>query len=181
MAIVHLPGHLNYIADAGSRLFSDDFQNLQGGKIVDETEPFILKKRDKLLLAANKPPHAHIEKRIFKKKNTKRFKPQLNISSTFYKKALKQHARDYTHNEKLIKHSPTNVSTGSNNEPICNTIRETKSTSEKDTLINSALRYADYITPPVKERDDIINKVHLFGHFGITATQAVVFTYYTDI
>ncbi|KAG2228417.1 hypothetical protein INT48_002888, partial [Thamnidium elegans] len=138
-SVVHLPGHLNYIADAGSRLFSDDFQNLQGGKIVDEKEPFILTKRDKLLLAANKPPHAHIEKRVFKKKNTKRFKPQLNISSTFYKKALKQHARDYTQNETLIKHSSNNISTGSNNEPICNIIRETKSTSTKDTLINSAL------------------------------------------
>lgn len=172
-SVVHLPGHLNCIADAGSRLFADDFNNLQGGKVVNEKEPFILKKRDKLLLAANKP-HAHIEKRTFKQRNAKKFKPQLNISSTFYKKALRQHAQEHSQNEQLIKHSPTNISTGSNNEPINIVKRDHKSTSKRDKLINSALRYADYITPPEKERNDIINRVHLFGHFGIKACETAI-------
>jgi hypothetical protein len=171
-SVVHLPGHLNYIADAGSRLFVDDFNNLQGGKIVDEKEPFILKKSDKLLQAANKP-HVYMEKRTFKKKG-KKFKPQLNISSTFYKKALKQYAQEQSQNEKLIKNLPSNISTGSNNEPISNYNRENKYTSNQDTFINSALRYADYITPPKKERDDIINKVHLSNHFGIKACETTI-------
>jgi hypothetical protein len=33
---------------------------------------------------------------------------------------------------------------------------------------------ADYITPPPKERDDIINKAHLLGHFGIKAVETTI-------
>ena len=43
--VIHLPGHLNYIADAGSRLFADEFSNLQGGKLVDESLSSFFTKR----------------------------------------------------------------------------------------------------------------------------------------
>ena len=40
--------------------------------------------------------------------------------------------------------------------------------------MNCAIQYADYITPPPKDRDNIINKAHLLGHFGITAVEDTI-------
>jgi putative transposase len=169
-SVVHLPGHLNSIADAGSRLQWDDFQNLQGGKIVNEsTSSFILKKRNKNT-GNTIEQSRNIVKRTFKRKN-KKFTPQLKVSSTFYKKAIKQYSRE---NAPPITHLPRNYTTGSNNEPINKVTRENKITSEKDQLITAALRYADFITPPRTERDDIINKAHLHGHFGIKAVETTI-------
>ena len=43
--VVHIPGILNVIADAGSRLFTEGY-NLEGGVIVDEqTSSFVISKK----------------------------------------------------------------------------------------------------------------------------------------
>ena len=171
-SVVHLPGHLNSIADAGSRLFLDDFKNLQGGKLVDETISSFILKRQAHKIKAEQSRDA-IVKRTFKKNKTK-FKPQLNISSTFYKKAMKQHIQHHSQENKAIKNLPRSLTTGSNNVPIKKATRKNKSTSDNVPLINSALQYADYITPPKKERDDIINRAHFHGHFGIKAVETTI-------
>ncbi|KAI9365700.1 hypothetical protein BD770DRAFT_438933 [Pilaira anomala] len=44
----------------------------------------------------------------------------------------------------------------------------------KSTVTSSALQYADYITPPKKERDDIINRAYFHGHFGIKAVETTI-------
>lgn len=181
--IVHLPGHLNHIADAGSRLFEDEYSNLQGGKLVDENiSSFIVKRKQrKNNTSATKPYFknnattnqsrnniSRDQKCVRKVRNKKKFKPQLSISSTFYKKALKNNSKMFalntSHNAISTSsindsHSNRAITTGTNNEPL---------------LINRALQYADYITPPRKDRDNIINKAHLLGHFGITAVETTI-------
>jgi transposase InsO family protein len=174
--IVHLPGHLNYIADAGSRLFSNDYNyNLVGGELVDEnTSSFITKRKRRENIKSKNNADAYSQtqspdespipiKRTKKFRVNKKAKPQLNISSSFYKKAMKDYTKDYTDHFNKHEHSVTNDSTQSltthpNNIP----------------LVNCALQYAEYITPPSKERMDIINKAHLLGHFGIKAVEDTI-------
>ena len=76
---------------------------------------------------------------------------------------MHQYGKDYiqtSKQESKIKNAlPTNVHTsGSNNAP----------------MILRAMQFADYMTPPIKERDDIINKAHLLGHFGINAVENTI-------
>lgn len=44
----------------------------------------------------------------------------------------------------------------------------------QNALLHRALRYQDYMTPPVNERDDIIFKAHLLGHFGVNAVEDTI-------
>ncbi|CEP16624.1 hypothetical protein [Parasitella parasitica] len=45
-----------------------------------------------------------------------------------------------------------------------------------DELIFRTLRFADYITPPASERDDMIISQHLLGHFGIKHVENAIHT-----
>ncbi|KAG2210721.1 hypothetical protein INT45_013565 [Circinella minor] len=162
--VVHLPGHLNDIADAGSRLFKEDY-HLEGGKLVDETtSSFITKRKNKKHDNPNDQSQNlnQIQKIQYKKRKTKAT-PQLKISSTFYKKAMKQYGKDYIQNFKQESKTPI-------------TLPESTCTSGTNTtpVVLRALQFADYMTPPEKERDDIINKAHLLGHFGIKAVEDTI-------
>ena len=171
--VIHIPGILNVVADAGSRLFTEGY-NLVGGIIVDEDKSsFIIskKKNNKKRSIENTsegdqsqvPVTQTHRKKV--KPNKKKLIPQLNISSSFYKKAMRDNRNEHLH--ALNKDStPTTENPDTSLEKI--------NTGYKTPLAFGALQYADYITPPPKERDDIINRAHLLGHFGIKAVEDTI-------
>lgn len=80
---------------------------------------------------------------------------------------MKQYGKEYTNNIKNESHS---------NEINKNSLPKSTYTSGSNNipLVSRAIQYADYMTPPTKERDCIINKAHLLGHFGIKAVEDTI-------
>ena len=75
---------------------------------------------------------------------------------------------DFTSNNDNRKKRKTNILNQKQNKKILST------KPQEDMLLHRALRYQDHMTPPVNERDDIIFKAHLLGHFGVNAVEDTI-------
>jgi putative transposase len=164
---VHLPGFKNLIPDALSRLYTDEDQTinvLEGGSCLD-------------IVALGE-----IDSVQSKKKSTKgeqkgsKAKSKLNL--------LKQSQSSiYGNNAGTTRNSyasvPSPFSTSSYTSPLSLTDQSNdnsatipqQTSNENEDLTLRTLKFTDYITPPKNERDDLIFKAHLLGHFGLQSIE----------
>jgi transposase InsO family protein len=165
--VVHIPGIKNIIPDTLSRLFSDDEPNSleEGGNIVN---------------------HQNIFENHKKRYNTTRSERKLQIRYPTDKNKSRKRilsARNGTENKTRGNYAFSSFPTVSTNyddntNTSSNHIDSSNTTSfdsyNKTPLISRAMQYADYMTPPEKDRVSIIMKAHLLGHFGVNAIEKTI-------
>jgi transposase InsO family protein len=146
--IVHLPGVLNVIPDALSRLYEDDdasARHLLGGRYYADGGEKLKRKRkmgSKLKTIAPSIKMKHTPVRVTKvlRKSSCGVDRQMDVKPT------------------LMKESTTSAA----------------SLKQRQKLILRTLKFADYVTPPANERDNMILSQHLVGHFGIKHVETAI-------
>lgn len=157
--VVHIPGCLNVIPDALSRLFSDEPESsLEGGKKNNKANKYKIKKivKQKNVGCVTKPVTIRVTPNRLQKKNIHTVDSFKHSSFSSFPVTQKQ--QNITSN----KYYDDNTS----ERPQCNI--------PNAPLVNRALQLADYMSPPEKERVPIIMKAHLLGHFGINAIEKTI-------
>jgi len=143
--IIHLPGVLNVIPDALSRLYEDDdasARHLLGGRYyADGGEKLKRKKKMGSKLKTTTPS--------IKMKRTPVRITKVNSCAS---------DRHVDVKPTLMKESTTSAA----------------SSKQRQELILRALKFADYVTPPANERDNMIIAQHLVGHFGIKHVETAI-------
>ena len=145
--IVHLPGVLNVIPDALSRLYEDDdasARHLLGGRYYADGGEKVKRKKMKSKLKTATP--------AIKMKRTP-VRP-VRVSQ----KRFDDDDRHVDVKHTLMKESTTSAA----------------SSKQRQELILRALKFADYSTPPANERDNMIISRHLVGHFGIKHVETAI-------
>ena len=158
--VVHIPGCLNVIPNALSRLFSveDHESSLEGGKINDNANKYKYKRKlpQKNLGNTIKPVTSRVIQNRYQKRNIHTVDSFRHISFSSFPTALKQLSHET--NEYSDSNTYVRPKLGKNYTP----------------LVNRSLQLAEYTTPPEKERVPIIMKAHLLGHFGINAIEKTI-------
>lgn len=161
---VHLPGLKNLIPDALSRLYADDDQPihvLEGGSCLDivalgETDSS--RKKDKST------------------KDTKGSR-STKLNSKFVAQSQSSIYRNNRSSNALVSASFASSSSSHNDSTALLTDNSNNSTTispqsdNEDDLICRTLKFAEYSTPPKEERDDLIFKAHLLGHYGLQSIE----------
>jgi transposase InsO family protein len=147
--IVHLPGVLNVIPDALSRLYEDDdadasARHLLGGRYYADGGESNKRKRKSSKLKVRTPP-------ISMKRSVKIIKVTRNQSFDNKK-------RNVAVKSILVKDGTTSASV---------------SKKQKELIVRT-LKFADYMTPPLDERDNMIISHHLRGHYGIKHVELAI-------
>jgi hypothetical protein len=146
--IVHLPGVLNVIPDALSRLYEDSdadasARHLLGGRYyADGAEK--LKRKKRISLKGTTPTS------------------KMKRSPVKITKVSRSGSFSNAENGKKVK--ATSIKDG---------ITSAASQKQKE-LILRTLKFADYMTPPANERDNMIISQHLVGHFGIKHVELAI-------
>jgi transposase InsO family protein len=153
---VHLPGFKNLIPDALSRLYTDEDQPinvLEGGSCLD-----IVALGDVGSISNKKKSLKDSEKGSMAK-SKKQFAQQSRPSI-------------YKNNTSLLASSSTVpiLLTDQSND-TCATISPQQTSNDDEDLILRTLKFADYITPPKNERDNLVFKAHLLGHYGLQSIE----------
>lgn len=147
--IVHLPGVLNVIPDALSRLYEDDdadasARHLLGGRYYADGGESNKRKRKGSKLKVRTPPTS--------------MKRSVKVS-----KVTRHKSFDGTDKHVAVK--ATLVKDGTTSASVSKKRRE---------LIVRTLKFADYMTPPPSERDNMIISQHLLGHYGIKHVELAI-------
>lgn len=159
--VVHIPGVSNIIPDALSRLFSDD-HNLEGDKdICNNKNIFVTTNKNKKKDRTSRKLHG-----LHNKTN----------KQAIHRSRKLNHKYRNRKDEDSFSSFPTSSSrpNNDNNYNDISTSSTTITSSKNNTLVNRVLQYADYMTPPEKDRLSIISKAHLLGHFGINAIEKTI-------
>ncbi|KAK4518183.1 uncharacterized protein ATC70_001534 [Mucor velutinosus] len=147
--IVHLPGVLNVIPDALSRLYEDDdasARHLLGGRYYADGGERLKQKRKMGSKLKSTTPTVQM-KRI-----PVRITRVLRKDTSIGDDGLVD-----------VKHSSMKASTSS-----------AASSKQQQELILRTMKFCDYVTPPATERDNMIISQHLVGHFGINHVETAI-------
>jgi putative transposase len=165
---VHLPGFKNLIPDALSRLYSDDDQPinvLEGGNCVDiaafsETGNMKNEKKStkKKQLGNSSSRNGKLNAKVITQSQSSIFRNNKGTARNGYASASSPFA---TTSSNLL------LTDNSNN----NATISTQSNNGNNDLTLRTLKFVDYSTPPKHERDELIFKAHLLGHFGLQSIE----------
>jgi transposase InsO family protein len=182
--VVHIPGVSNIIPDSLSRLFSDD-NNLEGDKSVCNNKN---KRKDRSsrkthgLLSKTERQVTHRSHKLGIKYRHRKIKDD-NSYSSFPTSPLRMNNDNNNNDTTSFNNNNNDIITSFNNNnndfatsfnSNNDTTTSLTTTSKNNTIVNRALQYADYMTPPEKDRMSIISKAHLLGHFGINAIEKTI-------
>ncbi|KAK4512904.1 uncharacterized protein ATC70_003614 [Mucor velutinosus] len=202
--LVHIPGTRNLLPDALSRLFtSDDDEggnNLGGGNRYNNQSIMLPEKKRKptrknkhgftnakesqvTQFSLAKPNHSN--RTQFKRKKQFNNRKQLQQLSFGMPTELDPHYYSKELNDSnvdIFDASTYNMPSVSAQDLKNQLIADAKSSyngssggqSDCNALISRAMKYADYMTPPKKDRLELVMRVHLLGHVGINSMEKIL-------
>jgi transposase InsO family protein len=164
---VHLPGFKNLIPDALSRLYTDEDQPinvLEGGSCLDIValgEIDGIQSKKKSTKGEQKDSKARNKLNLLKQSQSSIYGNNAGTTRNGYASVSSPFSASSSA-------SPLSLTDHSNDNSA--TIPQQTSNENEDLTLRT-LKFADYITPPKDERDDLIFKAHLLGHFGLQSIE----------